>query len=52
MATKTKPKKRIPAARAGAKRGPKADTLKIHGNWQDAMKQSLQKKKPPEGWPK
>jgi hypothetical protein len=32
--------------------GPKPDLLKIKGNWQDAVKQSLQKKKPPEGWPK
>lgn len=51
MATKKKAVKRTPAARAGAKRGPKPDTLKIHGRWQDAMKQSLQKKKPAEGWP-
>jgi len=51
MATK-KAAKLAPAARAGAKRGPKPDTLKIQGNWQDAMKRSLQKKKPPEGWPK
>jgi len=51
MATK-KAAKRTPAARAGAKRGPKADTLKLRGRWQDAVKQSLQKKKPPEGWPK
>lgn len=52
MATKKKMKKPTPAARAGAKRGPKPDVLKIEGNWQDAMKQSLQKKKPSEGWPK
>lgn len=52
MATKKKAAKRTPASRAGAKRGPKADTLKIHGRWQDAMKQSLQKKKPADGWPK
>jgi hypothetical protein len=32
--------------------GPKPDTLKIEGNWQDAVKRSLQKKKPAEGWPK
>jgi hypothetical protein len=32
--------------------GPKPDLLKIRGNWKDAVKQSLQKKKPPEGWPK
>jgi hypothetical protein len=51
MATK-KVVKRKPAVRAGAKRGPKADVLKLRGRWQDAVKQSLQKKKPPEGWPK
>jgi hypothetical protein len=32
--------------------GPKPDVLKIKGNWQAAMKKSLTKKKPPEGWPK
>ena len=52
MATKKKPTKRTPAAHAGAKRGPKADTLKIEGDWKAAMKKSLEKKKPPEGWPK
>ncbi len=51
MATK-KANKRVIATRSGAKRGPKPDVLKIRGRWQDAMKQSLQKKKPPEGWPK
>jgi len=33
--------------------GPKPEVLKITGiKWQDAVKQSLQKKKPPNGWPK
>ena len=32
--------------------GPKPDTLKIKGDWRSAVKQSLQKKKPAEGWPK
>jgi hypothetical protein len=32
--------------------GPKADRLKLHGNWQDAVKKSLEKKKPASGWPK
>jgi hypothetical protein len=32
--------------------GPKPDLLKIDGDWKDAMKKSLEKKKPPEGWPK
>jgi hypothetical protein len=26
--------------------------LKIEGKWQDAVKKSLSKKKPAEGWPK
>jgi hypothetical protein len=32
--------------------GPKPDMLKIRGNWQAAVKKSLAKKKPPDGWPK
>jgi hypothetical protein len=32
--------------------GPKPDRLKLKGNWQAAIKKSLMKKKPPEGWPK
>jgi hypothetical protein len=32
--------------------GPKPDVLKINGNWRDAVKKSLEKKKPAEGWPK
>jgi hypothetical protein len=32
--------------------GPKPDVLKLKGKWQDAVKKSLQKKKPPEGWQK
>jgi hypothetical protein len=43
---KTKPKK------AAQKPGPKPDTLKLEGNWRDAMKKSLGKKKPASGWPK
>ena len=35
-----------------ASRGPKPVTLKIEGKWQDAVKKSLSKKKPREGWPK
>jgi hypothetical protein len=37
---------------ARASRGPKPERLKVKGNWQRAIKQSLAKKKPPEGWPK
>jgi len=32
--------------------GPKPDVLKLKGRWQDAVKKSLEKKKPVEGWPK
>ncbi len=38
-------------ARPSAKPGPKPDMLKLGGRWQDAIKRSLKKKKPPEGWP-
>jgi hypothetical protein len=33
-------------------RGPKPDLLKIDGDWRDAVKKSLAKKKPANGWPK
>jgi hypothetical protein len=33
-------------------RGPIADRLKIEGKWEEAVKKSLKKKKPPKGWPK
>jgi hypothetical protein len=32
--------------------GPKPDILKIEEDWQDAIKKSLTKKKPADGWPK
>jgi hypothetical protein len=32
--------------------GPKPDVLKIKGDWKKAVKKSLEKKKPPSGWPK
>ena len=32
--------------------GPKPDILKIDEDWQLAIKKSLQKKKPEQGWPK
>ena len=34
------------------KRGPHPENLKIHGSWENAVKRSFTKKKPPEGWPK
>ena len=43
-------KRRVKAA--SAKRGPKSERLKIEGDWRAAIKRSLLKKKPPEGWPK
>jgi hypothetical protein len=32
--------------------GPKPDVVKIDGDWREAVKQSLQVKKPANGWPK
>ena len=34
------------------KPGPQPELLKIDRNWQDAIKKSLEKKKPKDGWPK
>ena len=34
------------------KRGPIPERLKIEGDWGDAVKKTLAKKKPAEGWPK
>lgn len=45
---KAKPKSK----KKSAARGPKPAVLKLEGNWRDAVKKSLEKKKPPEGWPK
>jgi hypothetical protein len=43
-AKKRTPKKKTP--------GPKGEVLKLEGNWKDAIKESLKKKRPPESWPK
>jgi hypothetical protein len=40
------------AAKKKATPGPKPDMLKLSGKWRDAVKKSLTKKKPAEGWPK
>ena len=32
--------------------GPKPVVLKVNGDWREAIKKSLAKKKPVEGWPK
>lgn len=45
---KRKDRKSYPAAAPG----PKPEVLKINGDWRDAVKKSLQKKKPASGWPK
>ena len=45
--------RQVPRVRRGAKSASlKPDTLKIDGNWEEAVKQSLAKKKPAGGWPK
>lgn len=44
----TKPK--TPQRKAAP--GRKPEVLKVQGNLKDAVKHSLKKKKPPEGWPK
>jgi len=44
-------KRKAVKKKAGAKRGPKPDTLKLEGDWRELMKRSLQKKKPKDGWP-
>jgi hypothetical protein len=51
MAQKKTAKRKSPPRPTSAP-GPKPDVLKIHGNWKNAVRQSLQKKKPAEGWPK
>jgi hypothetical protein len=34
------------------KPGPPEERLVIEGDWKDAVKKALKKRKPPEGWPK
>lgn len=34
------------------KRGPPPELLKLKGDWTKNVAKALQKKKPPEGWPK
>lgn len=41
-----------PLAKERKSPGPKPETLKLDGDWRQAVKKSLTKKKPPEGWPK
>ena len=51
MKKEKKPKKNTGKKKPGAKRGPKPDVLKLEGDWRELMKQSLEKKKPKDGWP-
>jgi hypothetical protein len=34
------------------KPGPEPDRVKIEGDWEEAMKRALGKKRPPGGWPR
>lgn len=34
-----------------SKPGPDPERLKIEGDWEEAAKKAMQKKRPPEGWP-
>ena len=34
------------------KRGPPPELLKLKGDWTKNVKKALEKKKPPDGWPK
>jgi hypothetical protein len=51
MTRKKVQKNKVAKKKAGAKRGPKPEVLKLEGDWRELMKQSLQKKKPKDGWP-
>jgi hypothetical protein len=45
-------KRKQPEQQPTPQPGPKPDLLKIEGDWEEAVKKSLEKEKPPEGWPK
>jgi hypothetical protein len=45
-------KRKDSRGKSAGPRGPKPEVLKINGDWQDAVKKSLEKKKPATGWPK
>jgi len=32
--------------------GPEPERLKVEGEWEDAAKRAIEKKRPPGGWPK
>jgi hypothetical protein len=35
-----------------SKPGPEPERLKIEGDWEEAVKRTLAKKRPPDGWPR
>lgn len=39
------------AKKKRAKPGPEADRLKIEGDWKDAVRKAISKKRPETGWP-
>ena len=44
--------KRKRQASGGAPPGPPPDVLKLEGDWREAVRRSVEKKKPARGWPK
>jgi hypothetical protein len=44
--------KRTKSKYARKPRGPAPEVLKIEGNWKDAMRKMISKKRPVGGWPK
>jgi hypothetical protein len=44
--------KKKTAPKKNAKPGPKPDLFKIEGEWEENVRKSFLKKKPPGGWPK
>ena len=42
----------MPKTKKTTKPGPKPDTLKLTGDWQEAIKKSLKRSKPKGGWTK
>jgi hypothetical protein len=44
--------KKKPGPKPKLKRGPKPETVKIPGDWRDAVQTALKKKRPKKGWPK
>lgn len=45
-------KKSLKDQKKSGKTGPKPETLKIEGEWENAVEKALEKKRPTEGWPK